>query len=49
MDVDLAVILQGVSIAVLVWFGRKVQTLSETVAVHEYRLTDHARRISGLE
>lgn len=38
LRVDASVIIQGAILAALVWFGNKVVTVSETVAVHEFRI-----------
>lgn len=49
MVLDAAVILQAVTVAVLVWFGKKVQSLAETSAVHEEKHRRHDARLSHLE
>jgi hypothetical protein len=46
---NLQAILQACTVCVLVWFGSRIVTVSETVAVHEYRLNDQSGRIQQLE
>jgi hypothetical protein len=49
MDGHLVAVLQAVTVAVLVWFGSKVQHLAESVAVHEERHRRHDARLEKLE
>lgn len=48
--IDLSVIIQGAMLAVMIWYGRKVQAMAETMAVHDHVIhKDHAPRLERLE
>lgn len=47
--IDMSVLMQAVMIAVLIWFGRKVQDMAETVAVHGEKHKRHDERFNQLE
>lgn len=46
---ELAAVLQALTVAAIVWFGGKVQKLAETVAVHDERHRRHDERFKNLE
>lgn len=46
---DIANILQTLTIAVLIWVGNRIVTVSEKTAVHEEKLSAHHERINKLE
>ena len=46
---ELSQILQALTIVVLVWFGNRVVTVSEKVAVHDEKLNAHNERINKIE
>lgn len=46
---DIAAILQAATIAVLVWFGNRIVTVSEKVAVHDEKLQSHDKRLTKVE
>lgn len=46
---DIANILQTLTIAVLIWIGNRIVTVSEKTAVHEEKLNAQHERINKLE
>lgn len=48
-QIDLSVLIQGAMLAAIIWYGRKVVTVSEVVAVHGEKHRSHNRRLEILE
>ena len=49
MTIDLAVILNGLILAAICWFGKKAVAVCETVVRHDEHIKNHGERIVELE
>ena len=49
MTIDLAVILNGLILAAICWFGKKAVSICETIVRHDEKLNNHNNRIIELE